>query len=377
MTAKNVGLRFLMSCFIFLAVGPRAGAMEDAAYLDRPYTEPAGFKRFKFQVKRDILPPFSDVDGLIAKQTPVKAQMERQTCSIFSSTALLESLLHAEFGLKIEGLDLSEQWLEYLAERKTSGQGSNTRINYLNITSYGMISETSEPYMTSEWTSVNDSATAFVRCGHLVGARRMICLKTGRDPELYSMLDEVLRVLDLNFYKMKLEGLIFREAYLASFQVNDIRELPSLDDVKRLLARGVPVAMDLDFYYGAWNHKTAETLNMKRNIDHWRRGLVGYPAAGSVDLQASRSQPSGHSVLLVGYDDRYQISVPTEMRDGTIKPITYQGVFYFKNSWGTEGFGSEAMINGKNRPGYGTIVQQYAEEYGRFYQFPLRKKSVD
>ena len=59
------------------------------------------------------------------------------------------------------------------------------------------------------------------------------------------------------------------------------------------------------------------------------------------------------------------------MADGTTKKFTYKGVYYFKNSWGTSSFGRDFDIDGVNFPGYGMMVQKYAEEQGQFFQMPL------
>jgi len=59
------------------------------------------------------------------------------------------------------------------------------------------------------------------------------------------------------------------------------------------------------------------------------------------------------------------------MTDGTMKTFKLKGVYYFKNSWGTGSFGVDAMIDEVNRPGYGTMTQQYAQDFGSFYYFNL------
>lgn len=73
-------------------------------------------------------------------------------------------------------------------------------------------------------------------------------------------------------------------------------------EVKSLLDQGTPVTVDLNFYYGTWNHRLADSLGIPRNLDHWDKGVVGYPYAGSVDYINTKQEPAGHSVLIVGYD---------------------------------------------------------------------------
>ena len=53
--------------------------------------------------------------------------------------------------------------------------------------------------------------------------------------------------------------------------------------------------------------------------------------------------------------------------------VKHQGVYYFKNSWGTQNFGSRMKIGDTVYPGYGRIVQKYAHEFGQFYKLPVSK----
>jgi hypothetical protein len=93
-----------------------------------------------------------------------------------------------------------------------------------------------------------------------------------------------------------------------------------------------------------------------------------------MDRAHSGDQPAGHSVLIVGYDDNYTITTQQLMEDGTTKTFTYKGAYFFKNSWGTTNFGvtfqtsAQAPIHG----GYGAMTEKYAEEFGQFFQLPLR-----
>jgi hypothetical protein len=61
------------------------------------------------------------------------------------------------------------------------------------------------------------------------------------------------------------------------------------------------------------------------------------------------------------------------MDDGTTKSFTYRGVYYFKNSWGTDKFGVQFSLNGKVYPGYGMITQKYAHDFGQFFQMLVKK----
>jgi C1A family cysteine protease len=91
-----------------------------------------------------------------------------------------------------------------------------------------------------------------------------------------------------------------------------------------------------------------------------------------VDRQMSKTKPTGHSVLLVGYDDNATITTVQKMTDGSERSFTYRGVFYFKNSWGTDSLGAGFTIDGQRVPGYGVITQQYAFEFGEFFSLRSR-----
>ena len=147
----------------------------------------------------------------------------------------------------------------------------------------------------------------------------------------------------------------------------------SVNEVKTLLQKGIPVILEVDFYYGSWNHREADEFGIGRNLDHWSAGIVTYPEMGSLDAEESRKHPAGHSILVVGYDDNALVEKTIKMSDGTTKKFTYKGVYYFKNSWGTSSFGRNFTIDGVNYPGYGMMVAKYAEELGQFFQMPLAK----
>jgi C1A family cysteine protease len=75
-------------------------------------------------------------------------------------------------------------------------------------------------------------------------------------------------------------------------------------------------------------------------------------------------------VLIVGYDDSVTYTHTVRMTDGGSKTFTHTGVYYFKNSWGTD-WGSNFSIKGHWHAGYGMITQDYANEFGQFFTFGL------
>jgi hypothetical protein len=166
------------------------------------------------------------------------------------------------------------------------------------------------------------------------------------------------------------EALKFKDQLFAPINGLGHQYLQSPTEVKERLAKGVAVNLDIDFYYGAWNHREAAELGVERKMDEWTKGIVTAPLAGSLDAQVSPRKPAGHSILLVGYDDEREVTSEIQMADGSKQMITFKGVYYFKNSWGQTGFGKDFELDGKNYPGYGLITQDYANSpYGSFHAF--------
>ena len=133
----------------------------------------------------------------------------------------------------------------------------------------------------------------------------------------------------------------------------------------------MPLILEAEFFYGAWNHRKADSLGIERDLNNWNQGIIGYPEEGSMDRKVSPNSPAGHSVLVVGYDDDAVVSTRVKMEDGSYKTFQYKGVYYFKNSWGPANFAATAKIAGVAAAGYGTITQKYAHEYGSFFKFSL------
>ena len=319
----------------------------------------------------------SDTEVLAARISPARAQGSRGTCSIFSATALLEAHLSLRRGWKTSQADFSEEWLEYLAMQNQTGDGSSSLTNFSNLLRFGTVAEASWPYLGETWKDTS-TGLARQRCGSLEGARLTSCLLGHRDPRLLRATDEELLarsspLFDSEFARIRSEARSLQQKELPrrggqalpTFMVYDTQT------VKRLLRQGEPLTLDVDFYYGAWNHSKAPSFGLKRNLAHWAEGLVGYPSKGSLDARVSKANPAGHSVLIVGYDDELVVTVPTQMEDGTVKDFTFKGVYYFKNSWGRDNFGLRTRIGGQNFPGYGMITQDYAQQFGSFYRLPL------
>tara|TARA_R110000868_G_scaffold104087_5_gene286278 strand:+ start:7822 stop:8913 length:1092 start_codon:yes stop_codon:yes gene_type:complete len=359
---------FFASLFA-LTVAPQAFANEDGAYLDAPY--PNLVRAIDDAHLAKNLKGKSDTNAVIDLMTPVRSQGSRGTCSIFSAAALIEGLMNIK-GTGNSETDLSEEYLQYNVNAGSTSDGSYATKNFSAIRTNGMADESVLPYIGDNWVSFQD-ATAQKRCGYLTSTAKDSCLIVHHDPaQRYrtdaELLDETKQWYDPEFVAARNDGLQFKFDNLSSSTYSTIY---NTSQVKQMLDRGIPVILEQTFYYGAWNHRTADSLNISRNLDHWSKGIVGYPFPGSMDAQQSPTKRAGHSILLVGYDDSVVIDFPVKMTDGTTKTFKLKGVYYFKNSWGTGSFGVDAEIDGVARPGYGTMTQQYAHDYGSFYYFNL------
>jgi hypothetical protein len=353
---------------------PTVTFAEEAA-LDAPYKHLVHPRKDLSGRAGRALRPKSDVLSLIAKQTSVKNQASRGSCSIFSATALLESLLVAE-GKADTSIDLSEEWLQYLIAQNTSDEGSTSYLNFNALREHGSPSEARMPYVGLSWKTLSDGQ-AQSRCGHLKNSALNRCLVGHRDPALLKLSDDSLQSLasgerhDPDFADARREALENKKRFFTNRGEVETGILYGTKDVKELLSRGIALTLDIDFYYGAWNHRLAESLGINRNSELWAKGIVTYPERGSMDLAHSQEKSAGHSVLIVGYDDERVVEFSVKMTNGRMKKFKRKGVYYFKNSWGNTGFGLSNEIEGKNFPGYGMITQDYAEEYGQFFRLAL------
>lgn len=347
----------------------------EGAYLDPQYParESVVSDRRALETIRKERPATSNILDVIAQQSSVRSQGARGTCSIFSATALLEGLLIKEFKVD-QSVNLSEEWLQYITHINNTNTGSSSSSNFTAFSRYGTVSEETWPYVGQEWTELQFSTLSQQRCGHLMGLFQTLCLVAHKDTSLLNMAAPLLASLDMEFFNMRNEATAFKAEYLKSLNPTAVNYLSSEKQVKDLLSQNIPVTLDVDFYYGAWNHRKSTELGLTRNMENWGLGIVGYPEVGSLDREVSLQEPAGHSIVLVGYDDNATVKITTQMANGTLATNTYKGVYYFKNSWGTESFGINAKYKGTAIPGYGMITQKYAHEFGGFYRMPLVNK---
>lgn len=372
-TAVFIALSF------FSSLAFSQSSLDEGVFLDPKYSNlvpPKKAPLFIDQQLRSDLPEKSPTALVIAKQTPVKSQEARGTCSIFSATAFVESQL-IEKRNYANDLDLSEQWLEYVKASILGIEGSDSWSNFEYLRKYGITYEASMPYIGETWDSLEYSTQSNDRCSPVPEELLKKCLIGHKDPRLLNLPDETL-----SNPKFALYDPFFLAARSLAFGVRD-RDLlfsstqyrvSNVTEIKKKLAQGESMILDVDFFYGAWNHRKAEEFGMTRNHEHWEQGVVGYPERNSLDRVAAQKSPAGHSIVIVGYDDTKEVTVTQPLKGGTLITKTYKGVYYFKNSWGTYSFGSGFSLDEVSYPGYGMITQDYAHEFGSFYQFTLQPK---
>jgi len=287
-------------------------------------------------------PKFED---LVVLQSPVRNQGGRGVCSIFSTVGLMEHLYIKE-GTYLTP-DFSEQYLQWSAKFEVGSfkntEGSTGQSNLDAITRFGVVEEDAWPYESSPWSTANDPECT----GE---SRPTKCYTNGEPPEEAKSAEK--------------------------FTLPAGRWLSTrTDDIKAYMTEhGQAVIVGLDFFYQSWNHGGSP---LKVNSGYSRKGYVLYPNAD--DKTESLKSRAGHSILLVGWDDTFEVERLD--KDGNImldeegNPLTEKGFFIFKNSWGTGSFGSENP-NGK---GYGYISAKYIQEYGsaRVASMPVLEPRVE
>jgi hypothetical protein len=309
-------------------------------------------------------------------QTSVKSQGQRGTCSIFSAVALIESMLISNELFLPDDLDLSEEWVQYIAMKGRDSDGYWSYKSWNNIFNHGIPLEADWAYDPRDWTKLKEDPLVQDKCFNDTVENNLSCLLGHRNEDLISLsgenlIDSNLAVYDPEFLGIRKKAKLFRDRYITNLYSgispwSSSYSVYSVSEVRGNLRNGKVMTLSIPFYYGAWNHGRAETLEIGKDLQAWNLGEVGYPEKDSVDYRISRMKENkaGHSVLIVGYDDDILITTRQKMNDGTIKEFKYRGAYIFKNSWGDESFGAGSIIE----PGYGLITKKYAHEFGRFYQ---------
>lgn len=284
----------------------------------------------------EVLPRQFD---LLAIQSPVRNQGGRGTCTIFSTTALMESLYMAEGTIATP--DFSEQFLQWSTKvelgRFTSSEGSNNEVNLQAISRFGIVEESLWRYESSPWGSSQDPA-----CSGEESSRPVQCFTNGSPPEA---------ALAGQRYTLPAGRWInARRTSIQSYMVNN----------------RLPVVVSGTFFYQAWSHGGSM---LGRNSELRSRGVVVYPNAE--DQADSRERPAGHGILLVGYDDDMRVQSidgqgnPRVDADGN--PVYETGFFLFKNSWNTSWATQQVPGTTEHPSGFGWISYRYIEEFMNAY----------
>jgi C1A family cysteine protease len=289
------------------------------------------------------LPELGKADGtiptkstdLLQYQSPVKDQNERGVCTIFTTTGLME---HLYIKAGVANPSFSEQYLQWAVKSELgsapTSEGSNIPDNVQAIAQFGIVAESDDPYNGTEWTAANDPD----------------CTPNGSETQELPA-------------KCWTQGDPSAAAQAAQKYTLPQGTSINTSDIKAHIAQdGTAVAVSIDFFYQAWNHGLS-TLPI--NGDDMTKGIVRYPNAS--DITASHMQQAGHGILLVGWDDDYQVqSVDQNDQpevDSNGNPVMQQGFYIFKNSWGTDIFG----VTNPYGAGYGMISEQYIDEFGAAY----------
>ena len=273
---------------------------------------------------------------LLEIQSPVRNQASRGVCTIFSTTALMESIYIREGSTP--NPDFSEQFLQWSSKVEgrrflTSG-GSNNEANLAAIVRFGTVAESAWPYQTSAWTASNDPG-----CAMPEAMRPVQCHTNGQPPA------EALAAP--RAFLPSQRAIASTRAGISSYMVNN----------------RLPVVISGTFFYQAWNHGGSMLPTSSENS---RRGIIQYPNAE--DRADSLMRRAGHGVLLVGFDNNMSVQRINAQGqpevDAMGRPVMETGFFLFKNSWGATRFGAEQVPNTTVHPtGYGWISMRYVEEF--------------
>ena len=271
---------------------------------------------------------------LIDIQTGVRSQGRRGTCTIFATTALMESLYLREGSLSDP--DFSEQFLQWSAKFEVnsfpSSSGSNSSYNLQAINRYGIVLEDFWPYEDSEWGTADDPE----------------CTGDDRPTRCYTNGSPPAEALSARRYNLP-----------AGRWIN-----PSTSSIKgHMVSTRTPVVVGGTFFYQSWNHRKS---NLTTSSEYSAQGYVLSPNAEDIE-DSSGDRRAGHGILIVGWDDNQ--SVPrvdgegNQILDEEGNPEMETGFFLFKNSWGTSRFGT---MN-PHGAGYGWISYRYVEDHFTAY----------
>lgn len=285
---------------------------------------------------QDALPDESKADevyprrfDLLDTQTPVRDQGERGTCTAFTAVALMESIYISD-GL-LENPDFSEQFLYWSVKAEHDflpmTSGSSIQQTMESIGDHGIVSESLWPYELTAWGTDRDP-----RCTGTT--RPMECWTNGEPPAAARMAER---------------SFLSTERYIRSTR----RSIQG-----HMVERRTPVAIGGPMFYQAWSMRRS---GLPTSFERWLAGIVLLP--NHEDIADSARDPSGHAVLIVGWDEDMEVQQVDgdnePVFDANGQPVMERGFFLFKNSWGGTDFGLENTA----REGYGWISMRYVEQH--------------
>lgn len=272
---------------------------------------------------------------LLTQQSPVRNQARRGVCSIFATNGLMEHLYIK--GGSLPNPDFSEQFLQWSVKKEvgdfTNTEGSNANSNLEAISQFGIVKEADWPYEPDKWTSANDPEC---NGGESVPTK---CYTNGEPP-----------ASALAAPRFKLPA-----GRWVNSKTNSIKAF--------MTSKKQAVVVGMTFFYQAWNHRLSPIP--VDSATYWKEGVVFYPNAK--DKTESLKKRAGHAIVLVGWDDDKEIQPLDESGKPAVdaggNPVKEKGFFIFKNSWGTDRFGTQNPYGA----GYGYLSFKYVEEYGTVY----------
>lgn len=271
--------------------------------------------------KGDVVrPPRFD---LVAKQSPVKDQGQRGTCTIFATTALMEGLyIKAGKGTH----NFSEQWLNWAVKviwgYNPDREGSSVQYNMSILSTVGGIAEADWPYESWSWLS----SSQHDECTTTIGSP-IECYTNGHPSA------------DVIYYAKR-------------FTVPVGKYINTADLKAHLYDQRTGAVATLPYYSHAWRQST----------DYATKGYVLTPS----DAAVAAGSDGGHAILIVGWDDNLELTQldsagnPVIGADG--QPVTDKGFYIFKNSW-SDGWAWQSPV----KAGYGLISQRYVERFASVY----------
>jgi C1A family cysteine protease len=271
---------------------------------------------------------------LMSVQSPVKDQDRRGVCTIFTTTGLMENL-YLVAGMASPSF--SEQYLQWSVKAQygssPDGEGSNIEDNIDAINAYGIPLESVDPYNGKEWTTADDPD----------------CNPDGSETQSLPM-------------KCWTQGDPTADMKAAQMYTLPPGQWLNTSDIKyHMTSAKTDVAVSIPIYYQAWNYPH----KLPTNWTDYYAGIIRYP--NQADIDDSNTDPAGHGILIVGWDDDYQVQAVDKddkpVVDAKGKPVMEKGFYIFKNSWGTTSFGKTNPMGA----GYGYIPQRYINDFASAY----------